>query len=63
MEQSMSRIGHCIDNGSTEGRALLKLKWFKYLEVRNEAFHSEIIQKYPIPMNKRIEKYNENWCI
>lgn len=34
-----------------------------YLEVRNEAFHSEIIQKYPIPMNKRIEKYNENWCI
>lgn len=35
MEQSMSRIGHCIDNGSTEGGgALLKLKWFKCTKSR-----------------------------
>lgn len=30
------------------------------LEVRNEALRAEMAQYYPIPRNKRIEKYKEN---
>ncbi len=97
MEQSMSRVGHCIDNGPTEGFwGIIKAEMYQMyeiteeaslrhaindyirfystkrpqdryhcktpLEVRNEALQSEIIQEYPIPTNKRIEKYKKKWC-
>jgi len=97
MEQSMSRAGHCIDNGPTEGfwgiiksemyqmyeitdettlRHAIKeyMKFYsaerpqdRYhcktpLEVRNEAIAAEHPEEYPIPKNKRIEKYKEKWC-
>ncbi|WP_303620625.1 IS3 family transposase [Hungatella hathewayi] len=96
MEQSMSRVGHCIDNGPTEGFwGIIKAEMYQMyeitneaslrhaindyirfysterpqdryhcktpLEVRNEALQSEKIQQYPIPANKRIEKYKELW--
>lgn len=32
------------------------------LEVRIEALSSERPKEYPIPENKRIEKYKEKWC-
>ncbi len=32
------------------------------LEVRNEALASDHPIEYPIPPNKRIEKYKEKWC-
>jgi transposase InsO family protein len=97
IEQSMSRVGHCIDNGPTEGfwgiikeemyqmykitdeaslRSAIKdyIRFYseerpqdRYhcktpLEVRNEALDSEHPREYPIPENKRIEKYKEKWC-
>lgn len=97
MEQSMSRVGHCIDNGPTEGfwgiiksemyqlyeitdEASLRYAINDYIrfytfdrpqdryhcktpqEVRTEALLSEQPQEYPIPVNKRIEKYKEKWC-
>ena len=97
MEQSMSRVGHCIDNGATEGfwgiiksemyqmyeitdEASLRFAISDYirfyseerpqdryhcktpLEVRKEAFSSDIPTEYPIPINKRIQKYKEKWC-
>ena len=97
MEQSMSRVGHCIDNGPTEGfwgiiksemyqmyeitdEATLRFAIKDYirfyseerpqdryccktpLEVRNEALSSAKTQEYPIPKNKRIEKYKSKWC-
>ncbi len=96
MEQSMSRVGHCIDNGPTEGfwgiikaemyqmyeitdEASLRYAIKDYLrfyseerpqdryhcktpsEVRREALASETPTKYPIPENKRINKYKEKW--
>lgn len=97
MEQSMSRVGHCIDNGPTEGFwGIIKsemyhmyeitdevslryaindyIRFYKKerpqnryncktpYEVRNEALLSEKPMEYPIPENKRIEKYKEKWC-
>jgi len=97
MEQSMSRVGHCIDNGPIEGFwGIIKAEMYQMyeitdeaslrfaikdyirfyseerpqdryhcktpLEVRNEAFSSECPLEYPIPQNKRIEKYKEKWC-
>ncbi|WP_312373161.1 IS3 family transposase [Lachnoclostridium sp.] len=97
MEQSMSRVGHCIGNGPTEGFwGIIKTEMYQMyeitdeaslryaikdyirfyseqrpqdryhcktpLEVRNEALSSEIPKEYPIPENKRIEKYKEKWC-
>lgn len=97
MEQSMSRVGHCIDNGPTEGFwGIIKTEMYQMyditdeaslryaindyirfysterpqdryncktpLEVRTEALQSEQVQLYPIPKNKRIEKYKERWC-
>ena len=97
MEQSMSRVGHCIDNGPTEGfwgiikaemyqmyeitdEATLRFAIKDYirfyseerpqdryhcktpLEVRQEALSSDIPIEYPIPENKRINKYKEKWC-
>ncbi len=97
MEQSMSRVGHCIDNGPTEGfwgiiksemyqmykitdEASLRFAIKDYirfyseerpqdryhcktpLEVRTEALSADSPADYPIPPNKRIEKYKEKWC-
>ncbi len=94
MKQSMSRVGHCIDNGPTEGfwgiiktemyqmyeitdeeslRTAIKeyMKFYteerlqeRYhsktpLEVRKEAFSTDIPIEYPIAVNKRIMKYKE----
>ena len=97
MTQSMSRVGHCIDNGPTEGfwgiiksemyqmyeitdEASLRFAIKDYirfyseerpqdryhcktpLEVRHEALASDTPAEYPIPENKRINKYKEKWC-
>ena len=97
IEQSMSRVGHCIDNGPTEGfwgiiksemyqmyeitdEASLRFAINDYirfyseerpqdryhcktpLEVRTEALSTNCPTNYPIPINKRIEKYKEKWC-
>ena len=97
MEQSMSRVGHCIDNGPIEGFwGIIKSEMYQMyeitdestlrfaikdyirfyseerpqdryhcktpLEVRNEALSLLVPPEYPIPKNKRIEKYKEKWC-
>ena len=97
MTQSMSRIGHCIDNGPTEGFwGIIKSEMYhmheitdekslrtaisdyigfysekrpqdRYncktpLEVRQEGLASDNPTEYPIPENKRINKYKEKWC-
>lgn len=97
MEQSMSRVGHCIDNGPTEGfRGVIKSEMYQMyeiadeaslryaikdylrfyseerpqdryhcktpLEVRQEALASDRPAEYPIPENKRINRYKEKWC-
>jgi transposase InsO family protein len=97
IEQSMSRVGCCVDNGPTEGfwgtiksemyqmYEITDEKSLRYaikdyirfysnerpqsryncktpLEVRTEALASESPTQYPIPINKRIEKYKEKWC-
>ena len=96
MEQSMSRVGHCIDNGPTEGFwGIIKSEMYcmyritdedslrkaidKYIdfymnerlqerfdgktpaEVRKEALAADIPHDYPIPENKRIQKYKAQW--
>ena len=93
----MSRVGHCIDNGPTEGfwgiiktemyamydiydETSLKFAIKDYIrfyseeriqsrfnnktpqEVRNEYLEDGITKEYPIPENKRIQKYKEKWC-
>lgn len=98
IKQSMSRVGHCIDNGPIEGfwgiiksemyqmyditdEASLKYAIKDYLrfyseerpqdryhcktplEVRQEALASDVPTEYPIPENKRINKYKEKWCV
>lgn len=97
MKQSMSRVGHCIDNGPTEGFwGIIKSEMYQMyeitdesslrqaikdylhfyseerpqdryhcktpLEVRQEALETDMPVEYPIPENKRIEKYKEKWC-
>lgn len=97
MEQSMSRVGHCIDNGPTEGFwSIIKSEMYQMYEitdekslrfaisdyirfyseerpqdryhcktpaeVRSEAFSTDTPTEYPIPVNKRIQKYKEKWC-
>ncbi len=97
MEQSMSRVGHCIDNGPTEGFwGIIKTEMYQMYDVTDEStlrhaikdyirfyaeerpqdrFHCqtphEVRQaalktdtpvEYPIPENKRIQKYKEKWC-
>ena len=96
MIQSMSRVGHCIDNGPTEGFwGILKSELYQLYEINDEAslinsikdyiryYNEERLQErfggqtpeqvreaallaikqdkqpedYPIPENKRIEKY------
>lgn len=96
MNQSMSRVGHCIDNGPTEGFwGIVKSEMYCMyeivdeesliaaingymdfynnerlqerfgcrapLEVRQEALTSSEPAQYPIPANKRIQKYKEKW--
>ena len=96
MIASMSRVGHCIDNGPTEGFwGIIKTEMYclyeisdeislrsaidKYInfynnerlqerygyktpaEVRAEALSSKCPTLYPIPENKRIQKYKEKW--
>ena len=97
MEQSMSRVGHCIDNGPTEGfwgiiktemycmfditdEASLRNAIEKYMDfytnerpqerfggktpaqVRSEAMLTDKPTGYPIPENKRIQKYKAKWA-
>ncbi len=97
MKQSMSRVGHCIDNGPTEGFwGIIKSEMYQMyeitdevslrnaindyirfyseerpqdryhcktpLKVRQEALSSNIIIEYPIPENKRINKYKGKCC-
>jgi transposase InsO family protein len=96
MEQSMSRVGRCIDNGPTEGfwgiiksemyylqtfkdekslRSAIEkyIHFYNYerfqerfenrtpMEVRMEALNSDKPALYPIPENKRIQKYKEKF--
>jgi transposase InsO family protein len=96
MVQSMSRVGHCIDNGPTEGfwgiikaemyylhkfedentlRSAIEryIHFYNYerlqerfgnrtpMEVRMEALHSDEPTQYPIPENKRIQKFKEKF--
>jgi transposase InsO family protein len=97
MVQSMSRVGHCIDNGPTEGFwGIIKAEMYylhkfedetalrsaieRYIhfyncerfqerfgnrtpmEVRMEALNSDEAVQYPIPENKRIQKYKEKFA-
>ena len=97
MEQSMSRVGHCIDNGPTEGfGGIIKSEMYhlqtfkdekslrsaieKYIyfynyerfqerfenrtpmEIRTKALNSDSPIRYPIPENKRIQKYKARFA-
>ena len=96
MQQSMSRVGHCIDNGPTENfwsivksemyylntftdEASLRKAIADYMtfyctermqerfkgktpaEVRAEALATDAPTQYPIPENKRIQKYKARY--
>ena len=96
MTQSMSRVGHCIDNGPTENfwgivksemyylntftdeqslrnaiadymafysneRAQIRFNGKTPAEVRAEALTSNAPAQYPIPVNKRIQKYKARY--
>ena len=96
MMQSMSRVGHCVDNGPTENfwgivksemyylntftdeqslrnaiadymafysneRAQIRFKGKTPAEVRAEALTSNAPAQYPIPVNKRIQKYKARY--
>lgn len=97
MQQSMSRVGHCIDNGPTEGFwGIVKSEMYymnkftdesslrdaigAYMhfynneriqerfgnmtpaEVRAAALAADIPTQYPIPPNKRIQKYKARYA-
>ena len=97
MQQSMSRIGHCIDNGPTENlwsvvksemyylntftsesslrkaiadymtfysteRVQARFKGKTPAEVRAEALAADVPEQYPIPVNKRIQKYKARYA-
>ena len=96
MRQSMSRVGHCIDNGPTENfwgivksemyylkalrdEASLREAIAEYMtfytteriqarfdgktpaQVRTEALAADTPAQYPIPVNKRIQKYKARY--
>lgn len=96
MQQSMSRVGHCIDNAPTEGFWGIVKSEMYYLntftnedslrdaitaymtfystermqerfggktpaEVRAEALAADTPTQYPIPVNKRIQKYKARY--
>ena len=98
MQQSMSRVGHCIDNGPTENfwsivksemyylnsfadEASLRKAIADYMtfystermqerfngktpaEVRAEALATDTPAQYPIPENKRIQKYKARYAV
>lgn len=47
MEQSMSRVGHCIDNGPTEGFwGIIKSEMYQMYEINNEASLRYAIKDY-----------------
>lgn len=97
MQQSMSRVGHCIDNGPAENFWSIVKSEMYYLnnftdeeslrnaiaeyikfystdriqkrfmgktpaEVRTEALGADTPSQYPIPVNKRIEKYKARFA-
>ena len=97
MTQSMSRVGHCIDNGPTENfwgivksemyyldtftdeqslrnaiadymtfysneRVQTRFKGKTPAEVRSEALATDTPVQYPIPVNKRIQKYKARYA-
>lgn len=97
MAQSMSRVGHCIDNGPTENfwgivksemyylnefhdETTLREAIASYMnfyateriqarfdgktpaEVRAKALASDSPEQYPIPVNKRIQKYKAKYA-
>ena len=97
IQQSMSRVGHCIDNGPTENfwgivksemyylntftdGAALRDAIANYMtfyiteriqarfggktpaEVRAEALATDMPAQYPIPVNKRIQKYKARYA-
>lgn len=96
MEQSMSRVAHCVDNGPAEGFwGIIKSEMYylqkfesekslrsaieKYIyfynyerfqkrfdghtpmEIRTEALNAIKPALYPIPENKRIQKYKQKY--
>ena len=47
MEQSMSRVGHCIDNGPTEGFwGIIKAEMYQMYEITEEASLRHAINDY-----------------
>ena len=97
IQQSMSRVGHCIDNGPAENfwsivksemyylntfsnedslrKAIAEyIRFYSVdriqkrfmgktpLEVRTEALSTDTPTQYPIPVNKRIEKYRARFA-
>ena len=96
IQQSMSRVGHCIDNGPaegfwgimksemyqmydivdekslckaiddymefyTEGRPQERFRCMTPGEVRRAALKADKPEQFPIPLNKRIQKYKSKW--
>lgn len=61
MEQSMSRIGHCIDNGPTEGLwGIIKTEMYQMYEINDEKSLRSAIDKYmDFYTNERLqERFN-----
>ena len=47
MDQSMSRVGHCIDNGPTEGFwGIIKTEMYAMYDITNETSLRDAIEKY-----------------
>ncbi len=47
MEHSMSRVGHCIDNGPTEGFwGIIKAEMYQLYEITDEASLRYAINEY-----------------
>ena len=47
MDQSMSRVGHCIDNGPTEGLwGIIKTEMYAMYDINDEASLRDAIEKY-----------------
>ena len=47
MEQSMSRVGHCIDNGPTEGFwGIIKSEMYQMYEIKDESSLRFAIKDY-----------------
>lgn len=41
---------------------IIKTEMYQMYEITDEALSSKKPKEYPIPENKRIEKYKEKWC-